>query len=159
VAKWPGHIAPGTQYAAPITNIDIMPTIVAAAGGSMPKDRPIDGVNLLPYLGPHPAAQPNRFLYWRDGPYRAMRDATWKIIVSERPRKDWLFDLANDPTERHNLAAQQPQRLAQMKTVMEAHHATMPPAMWPSFIELPIEIDKPLNHKHLPTDEYVYWYN
>lgn len=159
VAKWPGHIAPGTQYPVPITNIDIMPTVVAAAGGSMPKDRTIDGVNLLPYLVANPVRQPDRFLFWRDGPYRAMRDATWKIIISERPKKEWLFNLAEDPTERTNLATKHPQRLAQMKALMDAHHASMPPAMWPSFIELPIEIDKPLNQKHLPTDEYVYWYN
>jgi uncharacterized sulfatase len=46
-----------------------------------------------------------------------------------------------------------------MKARMDAHHAQMPPSMWPSFIEMPIEIDKTLNDKHLPTDEYVYWYN
>ena len=159
VAKWPGHIAPGTHYQAPITNIDIMPTVVAAAGGTMPKDRPIDGVNLLPYLGAKPASQPERNLFWRDGPYRAMRDATWKLIVSERPKKEWLFNLASDPTEKINRAAEQPQRLAQMKALMDAHHSTMPPSMWPSFIEMAIEIDKPLNQTHLPTDEYVYWYN
>ena len=159
VAKWPGHIAPGTHYQAPITNIDIMPTVVAAAGGTMPKDRPIDGVNLLPYLGAKPASQPERNLFWRDGPYRAMRDATWKLIVSERPKKEWLFNLASDPTEKINRAAEQPQRLAQMKALMDAHHSTMPPSMWPSFIEMAIEIDKPLNQKHLPTDEYDYWYN
>jgi len=159
VAKWPGHIAAGIHYQAPISNIDIMPTVVAAAGGTMPQDRPIDGVNLLPFLGTHPGKQPERFLFWRDGPYRAMRDATWKIIVSERPKKEWLFNLANDPTEKNNLATEQPQRLAQLKTVMDAHHATMPPSMWPSFIEMAIDIDKPLNQQHLPTDEYVYWYN
>jgi uncharacterized sulfatase len=159
VAKWPGHIVPGTHYATPITNIDIMPTIMAAAGGAMPKDRAIDGVNLLPFLGANPARQPDRFLFWRDGPYRAMRDGTWKVIVSDKPKKDWLFNLVDDPTEKNNLASEQPQRLAQLKAVMDAHHATMPPAMWPSFIELPIEIDKHLNQKHLSTDEYVYWYN
>lgn len=159
VAKWPGRIAPGSHYQTPITNIDIMPTVVAAAGGSMPKDRTIDGVNLLPFLGVHPAKQPDRFLFWRDGPYRAMRDGSWKVIVSERPKKDWLFNLANDPTEKTNLATEQPQRLAQLKAIMDAHHATMPPSMWPSFIEMAVEIDKSLNQKHLPTDEYVYWYN
>jgi uncharacterized sulfatase len=103
--------------------------------------------------------QPERNLFWRDGPYRAMRDSTWKIIVSERPKKEWLFNLANDPTEKTNVATEQPQRLAQMKALMDAHHATMPPPMWPSFIELAIDIDKPLNQQHLPTDEYAYWYN
>jgi uncharacterized sulfatase len=159
VAKWPGHIAPGTQYQTPMSNIDIMPTVLAAAGGSMPSDRTTDGVNLLPFLGAKPATQPKRPLFWRDGPYRAMQEQQWKLIVSERPKKDWLFNLAVDPTEKTNLASEHPLKLAQMKAQMEAHHAPMPPPRWPSFIEMSIEIDKTLDQKHEPGDEYVYWYN
>lgn len=159
VAKWPGHIAPGTQYQQPISNIDIMPTVLAAAGGAMPTDRVVDGVNLLPYLSAKPVQQAARPLFWRDGTYRAMQDQKWKLIVSQRPRKDWLFNLATDPTERVNLASTQPEKLAQMKVQMEAHHAQMPPSQWPSFLEMPIEIDKTLDQQHLPADEYVYWNN
>ena len=159
VAKWPGHIPAGTRYEPAISNIDIMPTLVAAAGGVMPSDRTIDGVNLLPYLGPNAAVQPARALHWRDGPYRATQEGKWKLIVSGRPKKEWLFDLQIDPTERQNLAATQPAQLAHMKAVMDAHHATMPPPLWPSFIEVPISIDKTLDQKPLPTDETVYWYN
>jgi arylsulfatase A-like enzyme len=159
VAKWPGHIAPGTQYQPPVSNIDIMPTVVAAAGGTMPTDRVIDGVNLLPFLGALPTTQAPRTLYWRDGPYRAMRDGSWKLIVSERPKKDWLFNLATDPTEKNNLASTQPEKLAQMKDKQAAHHANMPPSQWPSFLELPVAIDKTLDQKLLPSDEYTYWSN
>ena len=159
VAKWPGHIAPGTHYQQPISNIDIMPTVVAAAGAKMPTDRTLDGVNLLPFLSNKPASQAPRPLFWRDGTYRAMQEKKWKLIVSERPKKDWLFNLAEDPTERINLAMDKPQMLAQMKAKMEAHHAQMPPSQWPSFLEMAIEIDKTLDQKHLPTDEYTYWNN
>lgn len=159
VAKWPGHIPAGTRYEPAITNIDIMPTVLAAAGGAMPTDRTIDGVNLLPFLSASPAVQPPRALFWRDGPYRAMRDDQWKLIVSARPKKEWLFNLATDPTEQNNLATAQPQKLALMKAQMAAHHAGMPPPLWPSFIEMPIPIDKTLDQKPSPTDETVYWYN
>jgi len=159
VAKWPGHIAPGTQYPAPITNIDIMPTVVAAAGGVMPNDRPIDGVNLLPYLSAKPAMQPGRALFWRDGIYRAMQEDKWKLIVSERPRKDWLFNLSVDPTEKTNLANDQPDRLAAMKAKLAAHHAGLPAPLWPSFIEMPVAIDKTLDQPLTPGDEYTYWAN
>ena len=159
VAKWPGHIAPGTQYKEPISNIDMMPTLVAAAGGKLPTDRVIDGVNLLPFLGTQPAVQASRPLYWRDGPYRAIRDQNWKLIASGRPKKDWLFNLAADPTEKRNLADTEPEKLAQLKALLDAHHANMPPPLWPSFLEMPVEIDKTLNQKHLPSDEYTYWSN
>jgi arylsulfatase A-like enzyme len=159
VAKWPGKIAAGSAYAAPMSNIDVMPTVLAAAGAPLPHDRPIDGVNLLPFLKTNPERQPDRPLYWRDGSYRAMQEGRWKLIVSERPRKDWLFNLATDPTERNNLALLEPQRLNDMKAKMQRHHAAMPEALWPSFIEVPIAIDKTLNQKMLLSDEYAYWNN
>lgn len=161
VAKWPGHIAPGTQYKPPVSNIDILPTVLAAAGARLPTDRVIDGVNLLPFLGANssPVQQPQRPLFWRDGPYRALQEQGWKLIVSERPKKDWLFNLNVDPTEKTNLAASQPDKLAQMKTRLQAHHDPMPAPLWPSFIELPIAIDKTSNQKPAPEDEYTYWAN
>jgi len=159
VAKWPGHIPAGTKYQAPVSNMDIMPTVVAAAGGAMPTDRTIDGVNLLPFIGKQPKTQPERPLFWRDGPYRAVQDQMWKLIVSERPKKEWLFNLATDPTEKVNLAPTQPQKVAQLQAMLEAHHAQMPPPLWPSFIEMAVDIDKTLDQKHLPGDEYTYWSN
>jgi uncharacterized sulfatase len=158
VAKWPGHIAPGT-YAQPISNIDMMPTVVAAAGGKMPSDRPIDGVNLLPFLKAKPDTQAGRSLFWRDGPYRAMRHDQWKLISADLPAKDWLFNLATDPTERRNLAASEPHKLAELKTELAAHHANMPPARWDSFIKMSISIDKTLDQPESPGDEYTYWSN
>jgi uncharacterized sulfatase len=159
VAKWPGHIAAGMQYKSPISNIDILPTVVAAAGGTLPADRVIDGVNLLPFLAKNPVQQPLRPLFWRDGPYRTVQEDGWKLIVSEKPKKDWLFNLNTDPTEKVNLAAIQPEKLAQLKATLEAHHAKMPPPLWPSFIQLPVAIDKTLDQKQTPADEYTYWYN
>ena len=159
VARWPARIPAGTRHAAPITNIDILPTVVAAAGGHLPSDRPVDGVNLLPYLTNPANPQPPRSLFWRDGPYRAVQDQGWKLIESARPAKDWLFNLVEDPTEKINLAALQPQRLAQMKALLQSHHAQMPPPQWPSFIEMPVLIDKTLDQKQEAQDEYTYWFN
>jgi uncharacterized sulfatase len=159
VAQWPGRLPPGLRYGAPVSNIDLLPTLAAAAGVRLPTDRHIDGVNLLPHLGQGGPVQPARPLFWRDGPYRAVQDQGWKLITAQRPRKDWLFHLATDPTEKHNLADTQPQKLAQLQALLTAHHAGLPPALWPSFIEMPILIDKTLDQKEQPGDEYAYWYN
>jgi uncharacterized sulfatase len=159
VAKWPGHILPGTQYKPAVSSIDILPTVVAAAGATLPTDRPIDGVNLLPYLGKEGAVQAPRALFWRDGPMRTVQEQGWKLTVAERPRKDWLFNLNADPTEKNNLAATQPEKLAELKAKLQAHHAKMPAPLWPSFIEMPIAIDKTLDQKMTAQDDYTYWYN
>ena len=159
VAKWPGHIAAGTQYKAAVSNIDILPTVVAAAGGKLPTDRTMDGVNLLPFLTRDAAPQPARPLFWRDGPYRTVQDQGWKLIVSQRPKKNWLFHLAVDPTEKVNLVDKEPQKLAELQALLVRHHAGMPAPLWPSFIEMPVSIDKTLDQKEAPGDEYTYWVN
>jgi uncharacterized sulfatase len=159
VARWPGHIRAGTHYRTPVSNIDILPTVLAAAGASLPNHRPIDGVDLLPYLGADAASPPQRALYWRDGPYRAVQEQGWKLIVSERPQKQWLFNLNEDPTERVNLAPQQPDKLAELRELLRVHHAGMPAPLWPSFIQVPVAIDKTLDQPLRAEDEFTYWYN
>jgi uncharacterized sulfatase len=139
-----------------------MPTVLAAAGGQLPTDRVIDGVNLLPFLGKANTAavkQMERPLFWRDGAYRAVQDKGWKLISSATPKKDWLFDLKTDPTEKQNLAATQPEKLAALKARLKSHHDPMPAPLWPTFIELPISIDKTLDQKQSQEDEFTYWAN
>ena len=163
VAKWPGHIAPGTRYKTPVSNIDILPTVVAAAGGKLPTDRVIDGVNLLPYLGMSDAKdkpiQASRPIYWNDGNYQAMLFEGWKMQVAELPKKVWLYNLNEDPTERVNLADKRKDRVADLKAMLAAHNAKLPPSLWPSILESPIAIDKTLDQKPLAGDEYIYWQN
>ena len=93
---------------APVSSIDLLPTIAAAAGAKAPNDRPIDGVDLLPHLAAGGAALAPRPLFWRDGAYRSVIDDGWKLIVSARPARRWLFDLGADPTERNDLSAREP---------------------------------------------------
>jgi uncharacterized sulfatase len=88
-----------------------------------------------------------------------VQEQGWKLIVSERPKKNWLFDLNRDPTEQTNLAERDLQKLAHLQKLLLSHHADMPPPLWPSFLELSVEIDKTTNQKQLPDDEHTYWSN
>jgi uncharacterized sulfatase len=175
VAQWPQRISPGQRYTTPVHNIDITPTVLAAAGAALPSDRTIDGVNLLPFVARSGAsatpaslnakvpvvrpAQPERALFWRAGPHRAVQLEGWKLISVHRPAKDWLFDLNTDPTERNDLSLKRADKLAELKALMTAHHANMPEPMWPSFLEGPIFIDKTLDQPHQEGDVFTYWVN
>jgi uncharacterized sulfatase len=91
---------------------------------------------------------------------RAVQHQGWKLIASDNPRKDWLFNLRADPTERRNLAQSEPAKLAQLQALQQAHHAGMPQPLWKSFIQLPVFIDKTLDQRLDPAvDEYTYWSN
>ncbi|MEI7447162.1 MAG: sulfatase-like hydrolase/transferase, partial [Burkholderiales bacterium] len=158
VARWPARIPAGTRVSTPVSGIDVLPVAAAAAGVAPPADRPIDGANWLDWVA-QSTPPPPRTLYWRDGSLRSVRDGDWKLIASERPRRDWLFDLANDPTERRDLSKERPEQLARLRGLLERHHAGMPPPAWRSFIEIPITIDRTLEEGARPEDEHTYWIN
>jgi arylsulfatase A-like enzyme len=158
-AQWPARIPAGTVYAEPVAAVDITPTIAAAAGATLPADRTIDGVNLLPYLTGEQAGPPHDALFWRDGSYEVVIAGGWKLQRAQRPKKTWLYHLAKDPTERKELSASAPAKLAELAARLDAHNAQMPPPLWPSFIELPVMVDKTLDQPEVEGDETVYWQN
>jgi len=75
--------------------------------------------------------------------------------------KVWLFDLRSDPTEHKNLAASQPDEVKRMMVVLNGIDKQQAKPLWPSLLEGPIYIDKPLSEKAdlKPDDEYIYWAN
>ena len=157
--KWPRALPKGVENSAPVAGIDIFATAAAAAGAALPSDRVIDGVDLVPFASGARAGRPHEALFWRSGHYRVVRAGDWKLQLSERPAKAWLFDLANDPTERSNLAEAEPARVAELTLLLDAHDAQQAPPLWPSLLEGAIRIDPPLNAPRSADDEFVYWAN
>jgi arylsulfatase A-like enzyme len=158
-AKWPRALPAGAMIEAPVAHFDIFATAAAAAGAPLPADRTIDGVDLVPFATGARTDRPHALLFWRSGPYRAVRAGDWKLQVSERPPRTWLFDLAADPTERADLSEAEPERVARLRALLDAHEARQRAPLWPSLIEAAIRIDPPLGVPHDPDDEYVYWAN
>jgi arylsulfatase A-like enzyme len=151
--RWPGTIAPGTRRADTTGHLDIFATIAAAAGANMPGDRQIDSENIL--AGPARRAA----MFWRSGDYRAVRAGDWKLQVTKRPETARLYNLAADPTERHDLAASDPQRVAALRAMIEAQNKDMAKPIWPGLIEGPVRIDVPLNAPWKEGQDYIYWTN
>jgi arylsulfatase A-like enzyme len=159
LVRWPAKLPKGARVAAPVAHIDVFATAVAAAGAPLPADRVIDGVNLIPYARGEAQGAPHDALYWRSGHYRSLRAGDWKLQVSERPQRSWLFDLAVDPTEQRDLSAENPAKLRELRAALDARDAEMVAPAWPALIEAPIAIDHPLGVPDSPDDEFVYWPN
>ena len=79
--------------------------------------------------------------------------------MTERPRKDWLYDLAADPGERRNLAGEEPVRLAAMKAALADIDQQQAKPLWRTLGAGPIPLDKMLRDPQSPDDEYVYFAN
>ncbi len=159
ILRWPARLAAGGRFPHPVSSIDLLPTIAAAAGAELPADRVIDGSNLLPYLAAGQTAAPHEVLFWRDGSYQMVIARGWKLQQSERPARTWLFHLDADPTEQRDLASTQTEKVAELKALLAAHNAEMQAPAWPSFVEFPVLVDKTLDQPEAADDEYVYWQN
>jgi len=127
IVRWPGHIRPGTTSNAPIIGSDFFTTVCDVLKIPLPKDRTIDGANMLPAFVGRPIDR-RVPMYWRyyrapHGVQTAMRLGDWKIVAPEDLSRFELYHVAIDPREQHELSAQEPEKLAQMKRALKKLNA------------------------------------
>lgn len=127
IVRWPGVIQPGQTIEAPVVLTDLVPTLLEAAGINLAKTvGPLDGVSLLPLLREGKA--PQRSLFWHfpnytnqgGRPAGAIRSDNWKLIENFEDNSLELYDLASDPSEQKDLAAQDPERAKKMQAELAA---------------------------------------
>ncbi|MEM1435929.1 MAG: sulfatase-like hydrolase/transferase [Pseudomonadota bacterium] len=160
MAKWPARIRPGSVYDAPVHHIDLYHTIAAAAGVPVPADRKLDGVDLMPYVTGETDGVPHDTLFWKEGHHQSVQHRGWKLIRADLPETArWLYHLAEDATEQQNLAASEPEKLAELEALLAAHAAEQAEPLWPSVLNTPQLIDKHGGESYAEGDEYIYWPN
>ncbi|NQV27539.1 MAG: hypothetical protein HQ518_24585 [Rhodopirellula sp.] len=106
----------------------------AVAEVSVPENRPIDGVNLLPFLTRESEDSPHSELFWRVGNKVAIRAGDWKLLRNPGRRQSettWeLYNLTNDVSETSNVAAEQPERVKQLATTWQRLNEQMIDPVW-----------------------------
>ena len=120
IAHWPKGMKtePGSITRQPGHLIDFMATFIDVAGAKYPKqigDRKIDplmGKSLLPILEGN-EREPHENLYFHFGTDRALRQGSWKLVSAKLGRWE-LYNLGEDRTETHDLAAKNPKRVETM---------------------------------------------
>lgn len=157
--RWPGTITPGTRYPYPVGHVDLFATAAGAAKASVPTDRKIDGVDLLPYVQGRATGRPHQTMFWRSGQYKVVLDGDWKLQSNEARNKVWLYNLAVDPTERSDLSKADPARTQALLALLKTQDAETAKPMWPSLLQGPVMIDKPGGVKQAAGDEYILWDN
>lgn len=119
LANWPGHIVPGTREGI-IHITDMYPTIAGLAGASTAKSKPLDGVDAWGVLSQNGTSGRSEVVYNIE-PFRAaIREGDWKLIWRTMlPSSVDLYNIAEDPSEKNNVAAQHPERVAAMQKRIE----------------------------------------
>jgi arylsulfatase A-like enzyme len=156
VVQWKGTLSPSSVYEHPVIQLDVLPTALAAAGVNTDPRWRLDGVNLLPFLKGEAAAAPHKELYWRLGEQWAVRQGDWKLVrydqaldtpgvrsvassVTVTPPR--LYNLAQDPGESQNLAADRSDKVTELFSVWKTWNNQLATPLWKPVVR-PIEGDK-----------------
>ncbi len=130
VARWPGQLTAGALEARRVSTLDLLPTLAAAVGASPPADRPIDGVDLGPFLRDPGAAGPHPVLDFRMAPARARIAGETKVV--QVGTSVWRFDLGRDPYEAVDLHAQDATGSASLLDGLDGREGSdWMPSLWP----------------------------
>ena len=130
IVRWPGHVSP-TTIATPVSTVDLAPTMLTACQVAPPSNMP--GTNLLEVAAgkPYPRDLVCGEIFTHDAvdidrpaanlTHRWCVEDRWKLIVPhDSPVRAELYDLANDPTETKNIAAEQPDTVARLRSRLDA---------------------------------------
>jgi arylsulfatase len=122
VARWPGHIEPGTVSDVPVIGSDLFSTILDIVGIPLPNDRTIDGVSMIPALSGTPVTR-GVPLFWRThvsqaGDRSALRVGDWKIVSNDEMNRFMLFEIQKDWKEENDLSAKMPEKTEEMKKAL-----------------------------------------
>ena len=121
---WPGTIPGGQTYEHSVSTLDVAATAAAMADIAV-KPGDLDGVNLLPHLKGEITTPPHEALMWRWMAQSAIREGNWKLLRGGD--REYLYDLATDLEEKHNLAPQHPDIAARLRTKLTAWCAKLNP--------------------------------
>jgi arylsulfatase A-like enzyme len=130
IFNWPGQLKPAVVDE-PLHMVDVMPTLLALAGGKGSAEHPFDGKNIWKALA-EGKPSPHEDILINVEPIRgAVRKGRWKLVkMATLPGKTELFDLAKDPAEQNNLADKHPDVVRDLEARLAAYAQQQKPAEW-----------------------------
>jgi len=142
LAWWPGQIPPGRATDAVSGEIDLLPTFVKLAGGTVPTDRPIDGADISKILfGQSDVSAREAHFFYQGYRLQAVRSGPWKLALEpqvysmgfkedaehhgEQQPGLRLYNLATDVGETTDVSAQHPDIVKKLKALADQESATL----------------------------------
>lgn len=127
------------KISAPVSLLDIFPTIAEATGIDLPKNREYDGISLLKYNSDEAILQKRNELYWYSDYNAAIRVGDHKLIVDTLNNSIDLYNLKTDPGEVNSYSEKN--KMEEMIQKLDNWKAKMPGVYWPRIMNYEIQIN------------------
>ncbi|NDV61495.1 sulfatase-like hydrolase/transferase [Puniceicoccales bacterium CK1056] len=103
--QWLGKVPSGKTYDKPVSSLDIFATITGLSQAPVSPERPLDGVNLVPFLTGDNTCTPHKAIYLRkfDQQRYAIRKDDFKLVIPGPDKAPLLFNLEKDIGEQRNI--------------------------------------------------------
>lgn len=119
LARWPGKLPAGSVQSGSAVTMDILPTLLEAAGVEPAPGHEIHGQSLLPLLRGEPFTR-NAPLHWENQQNHAVFDGEWKLVKRAWESRARLYRPVTDVGEEQDLAARHPEKVAELTALHEA---------------------------------------
>jgi arylsulfatase A-like enzyme len=137
LAWWPGTVPAGAVTQDLACTMDLFTTALKLAGAEVPRDRPLDGLDLTPVLTGKGKSPRDAMFFYRDTKLYAVRKGPFKAHFVTRPAygKDGpvehdpplLYHLGHDPSEQYDVAKDHADVVADLRRLAAAHRAAVKP--------------------------------
>ena len=119
--QWPLGFPRGQKYDHPVISLDIMATIAASAEAPISADRPLDGVNLIPFLTGKNEGPPHQGIFLRkfDSGSTAVRSGNHKLVTYRKKTFSGLYDLRDDIGETRNIRLESPEEANRLERLWQ----------------------------------------
>jgi arylsulfatase A-like enzyme len=150
LARWPGRIPARLEESGIASLMDLYTTFVELGGGKVPRDRPVDGRNIMPLLAGTGPAPNSQLFFYGDKRIFAVRSGDWKLHrmkIDTGPKGPGklqscdppeLYNLAADPAESKNVAGGHPDIVERLSTLVDEFQATVEAGKMPPKRRLPL---------------------
>jgi len=131
LVSWKGKLQPGAKFDQPAISLDITATAAALGGATLGGEgRPVDGVNLIPYLTGEVKTAPHEALYWRFGPQHAIRSGDYKLLQQQGDAEPRLYNVVADVAEAKDISAEHPEVVRDLNERYAAWDAELAEPLW-----------------------------
>ncbi len=134
--RWPARLPAGQTYKKAISSMDIMATIVAQSNIEISAERPLDGVDLTPYLTGENDEDPHDYLFWRKWEQNAMaiRQGMNKLVANDNQNENApeLYNLAMEVNEQRDLKAEKEELSQQLLEEWQNWNAQLNDRVFPT---------------------------